>query len=111
MFVVLRTGGKQYMVSEGNFVDIEKLDVEEGDRVIFDDILMAKDDNGIVLIGRPRVEGMTVEAEVLKKYRSKKVTIFKFRRRKNSRTKGGHRQSKVRVKITSIRFPNHAREA
>ncbi|MDR1425421.1 MAG: 50S ribosomal protein L21 [Rickettsiales bacterium] len=111
MFVVLKTGNKQYTVSEGNFINIEQMDVEEGAKIVFDDILLVKNKDGTVLVGRPKVEGVTVEADVLKKYRDEKVTIFKFRRRKNSRTKGGHRQFKMKIKVTAIKFPNQSEEA
>ncbi|MDR1494484.1 MAG: 50S ribosomal protein L21 [Rickettsiales bacterium] len=111
MFAVLRTGNKQYTVSEGNFIDVEKLDAEEGGKVLFGDILLVEDAEGRVLVGKPKVVGVTVEAEVIKNHRDKKVMIFKMRRRKNSRTMGGHRQSKTRVRITSIVFSNYPGEA
>jgi large subunit ribosomal protein L21 len=111
MLVVLKTGNKQYRVSEGNFIDIEKLDAKEGEKIIFDEILLAEDDSGGILVGRPKVDGVIVEAEVMREFRSEKVMIFKFRKRKNSRTKGGHRQQKMRVKITSITFSNQSKEA
>ncbi|MDR2777960.1 MAG: 50S ribosomal protein L21 [Rickettsiales bacterium] len=106
MFAIVETGGKQYMVSEGNTLDIEKLtgNVENGAKIVFESVFLAKDADGKLFIGKPTLTNVTVEAEILKSYRDKKVIIFKARRRKNSRTKTGHRQSKMRVKITDIKF-------
>jgi large subunit ribosomal protein L21 len=110
MFAVLETGGRQYTVSEGNSLDIGELGLEKGSRVLFEKILMAEDASGRLFVGKPEVAGVTVEAEVLENFRERKVTIFKMRRRKNSRTGGGHRQPKTRVRITSLVFSSNNAE-
>lgn len=103
MFVVLETGSKQYRVSEGNTIKVEKLEANEGDKVIIDNILFCQNDNGETLIGKPKLDNVVVEAEVLRNYKDEKVIIFKKRRRKNSRRKNGHRQLKTELKILSIK--------
>lgn len=103
MFVVLETGSKQYRVSEGNTIKVEKLEANEGDKVIIDNILFYQNDNGETLIGKPKLDNVVVEAEVLRNYKDEKVIIFKKRRRKNSRRKNGHRQLKTELKILSIK--------
>jgi large subunit ribosomal protein L21 len=106
MFAILETGSKQYLVSEGNTVDIEKLsgDIRDGANVVFNSVLMAEDTEGKIFIGKPALTNVAVEAEILENYKDKKVTVFKIRRRKNSRRKNGHRQLKMKVRITSIKF-------
>ena len=106
MFVILETGGKQYRVSEGNTIDVEKIEANEGDKITLDTILFAQKDGDEILVGQPTLENIVVEAEVLKQYRDDKVLIFKKRRRKNSRRKNGHRQEKTQLKINSIKFLN-----
>ena len=103
MFVVLETGSKQYRVSEGNTIKVDKLEANEGDKVIIDNILFYQNDNGETLIGKPKLDNVVVEAEVLRNYKDEKVIIFKKRRRKNSRRKNGHRQLKTELKILSIK--------
>lgn len=104
MFVILETGGKQYRVSEGNTIDVEKIDAKEGDKVVLDKILFVQKDNGEIVVGQPMVENAKVEAEVVENYREEKVIIFKKRRRKNSRRKNGHRQEKTELKILNIKL-------
>lgn len=104
MFVILETGGKQYRVSEGNTIDVEKVDAKEGDKVVLDKILFVQKDNGEIVVGQPMVENAKVEAEVVENYREEKVIIFKKRRRKNSRRKNGHRQEKTELKILNIKL-------
>lgn len=104
MFVILETGGKQYRVSEGNTIDVEKIDAKEGDKVVLDKILFVQKDNGEIIVGQPMVENAKVEAEVVENYREEKVIIFKKRRRKNSRRKNGHRQEKTELKILNIKL-------
>ena len=104
MFVILETGGKQYRVSEGNTINVEKLDANEGDKVVLSNILFVQKDNGEIIVGQPTVENVEVEAEVVENYREEKVIIFKKRRRKNSRRKNGHRQEKTELKILNIKL-------
>lgn len=103
MFVIVETGGKQYRVSEGNTIDVEKIDANEGDKIVLDTVLFLQKDNEEIEVGQPILENVSVEAEVVKQYRDEKVIIFKKRRRKNSRRKNGHRQEKTQLKITNIK--------
>ncbi|HBY90677.1 MAG: 50S ribosomal protein L21 [Ruoffia tabacinasalis] len=100
MYAIIKTGGKQVKVEEGQTIFIEKLDVNEGDTVTFDEVVLVGGED--TKIGAPFVEGATVEATVEKQGRGKKVTIFKYRRRKDSHTKQGHRQPYTKVTINSI---------
>ena len=101
MYAVIVTGGKQYKVSEGDTLFIEKLDVEEGAAVTFDQVLIAGEGDD-VKVGAPVVEGATVEAKVVKNGKAKKIYVFKMKRKKNERTKKGHRQPYTKVEITKI---------
>lgn len=102
MYAVIESGGKQHRVTEGEILQLEKLDAAAGDKVKFDKILMVGEGES-VKIGTPYVEGGQVEAEVLKQGRGEKVNIIKFNRRKNYRRKQGHRQQFTEVKITGIK--------
>lgn len=101
MYAVIVTGGKQYKVSEGDTIFIEKLEVEEGSTVTFDQVLMAADGEN-VKVGAPTVEGATVEAKVVKNGKAKKIYVFKMKRKKNERSKKGHRQPYTKIEITKI---------
>ena len=101
MYAVFQSGGKQYRVSEGQTLRLEKLDVETGATVEFDSVLMIANGEEIT-VGAPLVEGGKVAAEVVKHGRGDKVKIVKFRRRKHSRKQAGHRQWFTEVKITGI---------
>ena len=101
MYAVIVTGGKQYKVSEGDTLFIEKLNAEEGAAVTFDQVLVAGEGENVKL-GAPTVEGATVEAKVVKNGRSKKIYVFKMKRKKNYRRKQGHRQPFTKVEITKI---------
>ncbi len=101
MYAIIETGGKQYKVTEGDVVFIEKLNVEEGAEVTFDKVLMAGEGDA-VKVGTPIVEGATVTAKAIKNGKSKKVVVFKMKRKKNERKKQGHRQPYTKVEITAI---------
>ncbi|MDG6774825.1 50S ribosomal protein L21 [Thiomicrorhabdus sp. ZW0627] len=102
MYAVIKTGGKQYRVREGQVLRIESLNAEAGDAVEFDEVLMVGE-GADIKVGTPVVEGAKVTATVESNGRGKKVTIIKFRRRKNrSKTKQGHRQNYTEVKIGKI---------
>ena len=101
MYAIIVTGGKQYKVSEGDTLFIEKLDVEENDTVTFDTVLMAGEGED-VKVGAPTVEGATVEAKVVKNGKAKKIYVFKMKRKKNERKKNGHRQPYSKVEIVKI---------
>ena len=101
MYAVIRTGGKQYRVEEGDVVKIEKIDGERGSELTFDDVLLVGNDDE-THVGTPTVAGASVSGTILEQDRDKKIVIFKFRRRKNYIRKQGHRQSYTRVRINGI---------
>ena len=101
MYAVIATGGKQYRVSEGAVLRVEKLDAEEGASVEFDQVLLVGDGDK-VSVGKPYIEGGKVQATVMAQGKARKVEIVKFRRRKNYRRTKGHRQQFTQVKITGI---------
>ncbi len=103
MYAVIRTGGKQYRVAEGQVLFIEKLDAEPGSTVEFDEVLMVGGEE--TRIGRPRVEGARVRAAVLDQIKGPKIIVFKFKRRKNYKRKKGHRQRQTVVRIQEIVLP------
>ncbi len=101
MFAVIKTGGKQYRVAKDQVLRVEKLPVEAGETVTFDQVLMVGEGEG-VKVGSPTVDGASVTAEVLEQIKDKKVIIFKKRRRHNSRRKNGHRQQLTVLRIKDI---------
>ena len=101
MYAVIKTGGKQYRVVQGERLKVEKLDVEVGGTVTLDQILMVSDGDKTT-IGSPIVKGATVKATVVSHGRGDKVMIFKMRRRKHYRKTQGHRQSFTEIKIEAI---------
>ena len=101
MYAVIKTGGKQYRVKEGDVLKIEKLELETGSTVDFSEVLLVANGDD-VKVGAPVVEGAKVSAEVVNHGRGDKVTIIKFRRRKHSMKRQGHRQWFTEVKITGI---------
>jgi len=101
MHAVFKTGGKQYRAAEGDVLRVEKLAIDEGASVDFDEVLVVSDGES-VKIGEPYVAGGKVTATVQAQGRGKKVKIVKFRRRKHSRKQMGHRQSYTELKITGI---------
>ena len=101
MYAVIETGGKQYKVSEGDSIFIEKLEVSEGDTVTFDKVLVLADGEN-VKVGAPLVAGATVTAKVEKQGKAKKIYVFKMKRKKNERTKKGHRQPFTKVTVEKI---------
>lgn len=100
MFAIIKTGGKQYKVSEGDVIKVEKIEAEAGDKIEFDQVLMVAGDD--VKVGSPVLEGAKVSAEVLDQKKDKKIVIFKFKAKKNYRKKKGHRQPYTLVKIEKI---------
>ncbi|MBE6446900.1 MAG: 50S ribosomal protein L21 [Alphaproteobacteria bacterium] len=101
MLAVVRTGGKQYKVKEGDVISVEKL-LDEGAKVELSDVLMI-DNDGKVKVGTPNVEGAMVTASILKQKKQKTVYVFKKHRRKNYRRKNGHRQVVSILKIEAIK--------
>ena len=101
MYAVIKTGGKQYRVTEGQSLQVEKLTGAPGEKVTFNDVLLVGGGEGLK-IGQPTVSGARVEAQIVGQLRGPKIIIFKFRRRKNYRRKQGHRQPYTQLKITAI---------
>ena len=101
MYAVIETGGKQYRVAEGETLRVEKLEGPAGTKLTFDTLLFA-DDAGTVTIGHPKVAKVSVQAEIVQQGLNKKITIFKYKRRKSYRRKAGHRQPFTALKITAI---------
>lgn len=102
MFAVVKTGGKQYRVSQGDQIRVEKLPGSVGETVELSDVLLLVDDEENVQIGQPLVAGARVTAEIVDQARAKKIIIFKMKRRKKYRRKAGHRQPYTALKIVEI---------
>ena len=101
MQAVIETGGKQYLVSEKDRVTIEKLDVQPGDTVTFDKVLLVADDSNVNL-GKPYLSGSKVIGKVLSQGRGEKIIVFKYRAKSRYRRKQGHRQAETEIEIQSI---------
>lgn len=102
MVAVIETGGKQYLVSKGMKLSVEKVDLKkDGDEMTFDRVMLVADGNKIS-IGQPLVSGAKVSAIVLKQYRADKITVLKYKPKIRYRKKSGHRQSMTQVEITGI---------
>ncbi len=101
MFAIIETGGKQYKVTEQDIIFVEKLNVNEGDEITFDQVVALSGDNGFV-VGTPVVAGAKVTASVLKQGKNKKIYVLKYKSKKNEKKKIGHRQPYTKVQITKI---------
>ena len=101
MYAIIETGGKQYKVNEGDIVFVEKLDVNEGDTVVFDSV-KAVSVGSEFKVGAPTVEGAAVTAKVLTNGKGKKIYVMKYKAKKNEKKKIGHRQPYTKVQIVSI---------
>jgi len=103
MYAVFQTGGKQFRAEPGVRLRIPTLDVEPGDSVTFDRVLLAGDgEEGSVQVGTPVVDGASVKAEVLRHGRAEKIIVFKRKRRKGYRKKQGHRQNYTEIRIDDV---------
>ena len=100
MYAIIQTGGKQYKAAVGDEILVEKIDAEPGAEVSMDVLLVA--DGETVTVGKPIVEGVKATAKVLEQGKAKKVIVFKYKPKKNIRTKRGHRQPYTKVEITAI---------
>lgn len=100
MYAIIATGGKQYKVAEGDFIKVEKLGVEEGQTVTFDQVLAVNNDG--IKIGNPTVEGASVSATVVENGKDRKVIVYKYKRKSGYHKKNGHRQFFTKVKIDKI---------
>lgn len=101
MYAVIKSGGKQYKVREGDTIRVEKLNAEEGGEISLDDVLMVADGDDISF-GTPVVDGVTVAATVKSHGRGAKIKVVKFKRRKHHRKQMGHRQDYTELEITGI---------
>ena len=100
MYAIIATGGKQYKVAEGDIIKVEKLGVEAGETVTFDQVLAVSDND--MKIGDPTVAGATVSGSVLENGKGKKVIVYKYKRKSGYHKKNGHRQQYTAVKIDKI---------
>ena len=101
MYAVIKTGGKQHRVSEGEMLSVEKIVGNKGDEVVFSEVLMVAKE-GDVRIGTPVLEGAKVIGEILAQTKGKKINVFKMKRRKGYHKKTGHRQQLTSMKIKAI---------
>lgn len=101
MYAVIETGGKQYRVQNGDQIAVEKLNIEDGQQVVFDKVLVAGE-GADVKVGTPYLDGVTVEGKVIESGKGKKVIIFKYKAKKDYRKKQGHRQPYTLVEITAV---------
>ncbi|MEJ2761366.1 MAG: 50S ribosomal protein L21 [Gammaproteobacteria bacterium] len=102
MYAVIKSGGKQYRVQEGDTIKVEKIEAGEGDKVTLDEVLLVADGDS-VKVGTPRVKGATVSATVKSQGRGPKIRIIKLKRRKHYRRQAGHRQAYTELAITGIK--------
>jgi len=101
MYAIIKNGGKQYKVQEGDFLNLDKLDASPKDKIEVTEVLAVND--GELKVGKPFVDGAKVELEVITSGKDKKIIIYKKRRRKDSKLKRGFRRQFTRVKVTSIK--------
>ena len=103
MYAVIKSGGKQHKVSEGEEILLEKISLDEGDLIEFSEVLAVNKD-GNLNVGKPLLEGAVVKGKVINHLKTKKITVIKMKRRKDYRKKQGHRQNLTKVKIESISY-------
>lgn len=104
MFAVIKTGGKQYLIKEGQKVKVERLVGEIGSKIIFDQVLLIANEDGVdVKLGQPILAGAKVEAEVVKQGRAPKINVIQFKNKVRYSGKRGHRQHYTEVKISKIK--------
>ena len=101
MYAVIKTGGKQYRVQQGDVIFVEKIDAQADEQVTFEEVLLVNDGDA-TKIGTPVVEGAKVEGKVLAQVKGKKIVVYKYKAKKGERKKQGHRQPYTKVEITAI---------
>ena len=104
MYAIIESCGKQYKVNEGDVIFFEKLDVEEGKKITFDNVVLVSD-NSKIQVGAPYVKGVKVEGKVVAHGKHKKILVYKYKPKKNYRRTQGHRQPYTKVEITKIKMP------
>ena len=102
MYAIIESCGRQYKVTEGDVVFFEKLDVEEGKKITFDNVVLVSDDKKVE-VGAPYVKGVKVEGKVVSHGKGKKILVYKYKAKKNYRRTQGHRQPYTKVEITKIK--------
>jgi len=102
MYAVVETGGKQYRMTPGDTVRVERLDGEVGESVTLDQVLLVAGDDGAVTVGSPTVDGVTVTAEIVGHGRGQKILVFKYKPKANYRRRQGHRQPYTELKVTAV---------
>lgn len=103
MYAIIESCGRQYKVSEGDVVFFEKFDVDEGKKIIFDNVVLVSDDKKVE-VGAPYVKGVKVEGKVVSHGKGKKILVYKYKAKKNYRRTRGHRQPYTKVEITKIKM-------
>jgi large subunit ribosomal protein L21 len=101
MYAVMKTGGKQYRVTAGDIVEVEKLDGEVGDSITLDEVLLITDGEQVT-VGQPKVENASITARITGQYRGEKIQVFRYRPKKRIRVRQGHRQYLTRLQVESI---------
>lgn len=109
-YAILESGGKQYRVSEGEAIEVDRLPLEVGESVEWQDVLLLVDDSNI-LIGQPYVKGVTIKGKVVEQFKARKVVVFKYKPKIRYRRTQGHRQRYTRVMIDKISQPSKAKKA
>ena len=102
MFAIIKTGGKQYKVAEGDTISVEKLTAEVGDTITFDDVKLVSKDEGSI-VDQKKLESVKVEGTVIAQEKANKIIVLKFKRRKGYKRKIGHRQKLTKLQITKIK--------
>ena len=110
MYAVIESCGKQYKVAEGDVVFFEKLDIEEGQKVSFDKVVLISDDKKVE-VGAPYVKGVKVEGKVITNGKAKKILVYRYKAKKNERKTQGHRQPFTKVEIKAIKVPAEKKSA
>lgn len=102
VYAVIRTGGKQYRVTPGQRLVVERLDGQRGDEIAFDDVLLVRGDDGEVAVGAPTLDGASVKAEIAEQKRARKISVFKYKSKTRYRRLRGHRQQETHLRVSEI---------
>jgi len=102
MYAIIESGGKQFKVTRGDVIDVERLKAGEGESVVFDRVLALKKDDGELLVGNPVVPGARAVGRIVGEHKARKVIVFKYKSKVNERKKRGHRQVKTKVVVEDI---------